>query len=309
VKLGRSTHRTRLIVIALLTGFLAGVGAGAQEAQPPAPAAALSEALMAACRQNESGFARYLTAENAATFRQLPPAQRVALLQRFTLMDHPGRPLLSNDPQGHPIIHCEAPEITVEMRSGDARQRDNLAFIPVEVLLFGETAEGASARKVEFGLVREGSERKLLSMGLLLLNLAELSRQWEAAELQAREKEAIATLRKLANSISTYRRAFGRLPESLAELGPAPKEGISPDAAGLVDAELAQGMKAGYVFRYRIVPASGESAESGFGLAATPTEYGKTGRRSFFLDPSGTLRGADKKGAVATITDPRIEPR
>jgi hypothetical protein len=38
-------------------------------------------------------------------------------------------------------------------------------------------------------------------------------------------------------------------------------------------------------------------------------EYGKSGRRSFFLDSSGTLRGDDKKGAVATVTDPVIESR
>jgi hypothetical protein len=32
------------------------------------------------------------------------------------------------------------------------------------------------------------------------------------------------------------------------------------------------------------------------------------GRRSFFLDSSGILRGADKQGGVATSTDPRIGP-
>jgi hypothetical protein len=76
-----------------------------------------------------------------------------------------------------------------------------------------------------------------------------------------------------------------------------------------VDAELATGKKGGYRFRFRVLPASGEGAEAGFELAATPAEYGKTGRRSFFLDSSGALRGADKRGAVADPTDPRIEPR
>jgi len=41
-------------------------------------------------------------------------------------------------------------------------------------------------------------------------------------------------------------------------------------------------------------------------LAATPVEYGKIGRRSFFLDSGGVLRGGDKQGAVATSADPRI---
>ena len=45
---------------------------------------------------------------------------------------------------------------------------------------------------------------------------------------------------------------------------------------------------------------------AGFVLAATPIEYGKGGRRSFYLDSNGTLRGGDKHGAVATAADPLV---
>ena len=74
------------------------------------------------------------------------------------------------------------------------------------------------------------------------------------------------------------------------------------------------GSKDGYTIRYNIVPAGGNLPEEDankaetFGLAATPTEYGKKGRRSFFLDSGGVLRGADKQGAAANSTDPRIGP-
>jgi hypothetical protein len=74
---------------------------------------------------------------------------------------------------------------------------------------------------------------------------------------------------------------------------------------------LAGGEAGGYQVRYAIVPgASGEDESerdkaAGFTLAATPIKYGNDGRRSFFLDSSGTLRGADKNGAVATADDPR----
>jgi hypothetical protein len=44
-------------------------------------------------------------------------------------------------------------------------------------------------------------------------------------------------------------------------------------------------------------------------MAASPAEYPTSGRRSFFLDDSGTLRGGDKQGAVAAASDPRIEER
>ena len=286
-------------------------------AQTPenSPLTDLSEALMAACRQNDELFARYLTADNAAVFRQLSAPTRAALMKRFVLLEAPGRPLLSNDPQGHTVVRCETPGVTAEMRFGETLLRENLAFISVEVRVPGETPgapqSGTEARRVRFGLVREGGSWKMLSVGLLLLDLPALARQWEDSQLEASEAEAIATLRKIADAVGTYRRAFGKLPETLAQLGPPAKEGISPEAAGLLDAELAAGKKGGYLFRYRpLTRTAGEEAakdDFGFELAAVPAEYGRSGRRSFFLDSSGRLRGADKQGALATATDPRIE--
>jgi hypothetical protein len=79
-----------------------------------------------------------------------------------------------------------------------------------------------------------------------------------------------------------------------------------------VEAELSTGKKNGYTIRYTIVPAGGNLPDeeanqtAKFELAATPVAYGKDGRRSFYLDSAGVLRGADKQGAVATSTDPRI---
>ena len=76
-----------------------------------------------------------------------------------------------------------------------------------------------------------------------------------------------------------------------------------------VDAELSAGNKDGYAFRYRIVPAAGNLSEeeanqaARFELAATPVEYGKTGRRSFFVDQSAVLRGDDHGGAPAGASD------
>jgi hypothetical protein len=305
-------------VILFLVIVWAAAPAHAQTTQSPAPAATLSEALTAACRQNAEEFAPYLTAENAAVFRELPANQRTGLMQRFVQMDAIGRPLISNDTKGRPVLRCESAGVTVLMRFGDARVQDNLAFIPIEASIPGDAPgapEKAPARRVQFGLVREKGQWKLLSVGLLLLDLPALARQWSLEDVAAREQAAIYGLRDIARALGTYRRAFGKLPDSLARLGPAPKEGISEDAAGLIDAELAAGSKGGYNYRCRIVPprpgATGtdEDGQDGFELAAAPVEYGKSGQRSFFLDSTGVLRGDDKKGAVATITDPVIESR
>lgn len=270
--------------------------AHAQDSAESDPSTALVSALSAACRANESQFARYLTADNAASFRALPNEQRAALLKRFSLTDDAGSPLLSSDAQNHPVLRCEAPKVTVEYHLGSARIRENLAFIPVAV---------ANSEETEFGLVRESGGWRLLSLGLVLLDVSQLSRQWGEQDLLKRESDAIETLRQLADAIRSYRRAWGKLPESLSQLGPAPEDQISPDQADLVNENLAGGTMGGYQFRYRILP-SADGTESGFELAASPQEYGKSGRRSFFLDNAGKVHGSDKHGAVATPQDPLI---
>jgi hypothetical protein len=281
-------------------------------AQTPLPAAAspetsLSGALSAACRQDQEAFATSLTSDNAAAYRKLPAPQRTALMKRFVLLEDPGRALLSTSSTGHPVVRCETPGISTEMRFGETRVRENLAFIPMEIPLPSEPS-----RSVTFGLVREAGAWKLLSVGLILLDIPSMEKQWEQADLESREDNAIAALRKLAAALQAYRRTYGKLPDALEPLGPAPKGEISPEAANLVDAELSTGKEAGYTIRYRILPAAGGLSEeeanqaTKFELAATPVEYGKDGRRSFYLDSEGVLRGADKHGAVASSTDPRI---
>ena len=53
-------------------------------------------------------------------------------------------------------------------------------------------------------------------------------------------------------------------------------------------------------YGYRIeVTASGKSFEA----RATPLEYGKSGKMSFFVDESGVIRGGDKGGGPATLAD------
>jgi type II secretory pathway pseudopilin PulG len=268
----------------------------AQETRDSEPAAALSAVISAACRANQDQFAKYLTADNAAAFRALPEDQRTALLKRLSLVDEAGKTLISADPQQHTVLRCETSGGSAEYRFGDTRVRENLAFIPV-------TVTGSHA--TEFGLVKETGGWRLLSLGLLLLNIPQLSKQWVEQDFAAREDAAIQNLRGLADAIQTYVRAWGKLPESLAQLGPAPTDQVSPDQASLVNEHLAAGGASGYSFRYRILPAPND-ADSTCELGATPDEYGKTGRRSFFLDSKGKIHAADKHGAVASPEDPLI---
>ncbi len=277
----------------LLAAFACTVNAFAQEGHESEPAAALSAALTAACRANEAQFANYLTGDNAAAFRALPTDQRTAFLQRLSLSDQPGKPLISSDPQNHTVLRCIAPAGTAEFRFGDVRIHENLAFLTVTTM---------AGQRTDFGLVREGGGWRLLSLGLVLLDIPQLSKQWAEGDLTAHEDAAIANLRGLADAIKTYRSAWNRLPESLAQLGPAPKDEVSPDQASLVNEHLAAGSSGGYRFRYRIAP-TGQDGDDSFELAAMPEDYGKTGRRSFLLDSAGKIHAADRHGDMATLED------
>jgi len=293
------TPRTNFAVLlaASLLALVAAMPADAQEARDSEPAAALSAALAAACRANADTFAKYLTADNAAAFRALPEDQRADFMKRLSLSDEAGKPLISADPQQRTVLRCQTSGGSAEYRFGDARVRENLAFIPV-------TVPGSHAS--EFGLVREKGGWRLLSLGLLLLDIPQLSKQWVEQDFAAREDSVIQTLRGLADAIQAYVRAWGKLPESLAQLGPAPPDQVSPEQASLVNEHLAAGSQRGYSYRYRIVPAP-DGSETTFELAAAPEDYGKTGRRSFFLDAKGKVHAADKHGAVATSDDPPVE--
>jgi hypothetical protein len=270
------------------------------------PSAALRDVLSAACAQSQRDFSEFLTARNKEAFARMTPAARVALMKRFVLLNEPGRATASTNPVGRPILRCETPGVTTEMQIGGTELRDNIAFLPMELRDVTDTA-GASVRQVIMGFVREEGEWKLLSLGLLLLDLPSLEVEWDAAEMESTERGAVETLKKIADAVEAYRRKYARLPESLANLGPPLHGPANGEAAGFLDSDLATGMKNGYAYRYVIVGASTLGAPAKYELAATPLQYGRTGRRSFFRDAAGGLHGADRRGAVGNETDLKVE--
>jgi hypothetical protein len=274
-------------------------------ASPNGPLAALRDVLTAACSQSQNDFSRFLTARNKESFSRMAPAARIAFMKRFVLLNEPGKPSVTTNPSGRPIVRCDTPAGAAEIQIGGADTRDNVAFMPVE-LRDATDSSGAGTIQVNIGLVRENGEWKILSLGLVLLDLPSLELEWDSAEADKNEETAIESLKDIAEAVEAYRRKFTRLPESLSSLGPPLRGPATPEAAGLVEGDLAAGMKNGYSFRYVIVGASGLGAPAKFELAATPLTYGRTGHRSFFRDAAGTLRGADRQGAVGTSSDPRL---
>jgi type II secretory pathway pseudopilin PulG len=291
----------RGLCVAVALSLFAGSSFGqAQNSSVADPASALTAALAAACRADQFEFSNYLTPASAAAFRALAPDKREAFVKRFSLSDSAGRALVSTSTENHPVLHCQTAGGTAEFRLGETRSDDNLAWITVDAKDSSETT---------FGLVKQNGAWRLLSLGLVLLDVPQLSKQWGEEDLAARENAALSVLRSLAAAVESYRRAYGKLPDSLAQLGPAPQNGISPDQANLIDADLAAGAEAGYEFRYRIASAGDPSStDATFEITAAPAKYGDAGHRSFFLDAAGKLHAADKRGALAEQSDPLIEP-
>jgi hypothetical protein len=156
-------------------------------------------------------------------------------------------------------------------------------------------------------MVRENGVWKVLSIGLLLLDLPSLEVEWDQAEISASEQQAFESLNKVAAAIEMYRKSYSRLPESLEKLGASRKGAPSPDGAGLLDVDLAAGKKNGYSFRYVIVGANDIGAPAQYELSATPSVYGRTGKISYFRDASGATHAGDHQGAIGNANDAKVK--
>jgi hypothetical protein len=75
----------------------------------------------------------------------------------------------------------------------------------------------------------------------------------------------------------------------------------------LISSVLAEGHRCGYLFRIRFEKYSSESPSS-FEVAAVPRKYGRTGRRSFYVNEKGAIVAADRKGGEAHAEDDPLDP-
>lgn len=297
--------RARLIVFNILL-MAALRPLAAQSVRQTDPDAALRDALIAACSQDTEHFVHVLTARNAEAFARMTPPARGTLLKRFVLLDQRGKASTQIASGGRVMISCETPDVTTVMELDKAEHRDNLAFIPLTIRDSTDTT-GAGAHHVIMGMVRENGQWKILSLGLLFLDLPSLETEWDRAEIKTTEQTAVADIKAIVHAIEAYRKTYTRLPDLLSSLGPAPDNKPTPDHADLVDKTLASGRKGGYSFRYVIVGANTSGAPAKYEVAAIPIDYGRTGRRSFFYDANGVLHAADDKGAIGSALDPKLD--
>jgi hypothetical protein len=271
---------------------------------PDAPSAALRDLLAAACAHDETLFAKFLTSRNAEAFSRLAPSARTELMKRFVLLDGVGKPTVGTNPSGRPDIRCTTPDGAAEIQLGGVDLRDNIALLPLDVRDASDL-RGGDPRHILMGMVRENSSWKVLSLGMLFLDLPSLEVEWDRAAIGDNERDALADLKTITAAIETYRKTYFRLPESLSKLGHGSKP--SSDAAGLLEPDLVSGSSNGYVFRMVIVGANDLGAPAQYEVSATPATYGRTGKLSFFRDAKGKIHAADHQGGVGHSLDPTVE--
>ena len=122
----------------------------------------------------------------------------------------------------------------------------------------------------------------------------------------AQEISAMSSLRALSQAELMYNLSY---PDrgyacSLTALGGKPDAGPSTaDAAQLIPADLASGVKAGYTFAIpHCTNPTAKGQEASFQITAVPVVVGKTGDRGFCIDESAQLRFDPKGGTNCTET-------
>ncbi len=115
-----------------------------------------------------------------------------------------------------------------------------------------------------------------------------------AARRAANEGSSLANLRYIYSAEATYYNQYekyGTLQELCAEK--------------LIPQDLESGTKNGYRFSVEVVER--DDYPTGFEAVCVPETYPNSGRRSFYLDETGVVRGADNSGGPASRFDPPLD--
>lgn len=112
----------------------------------------------------------------------------------------------------------------------------------------------------------------------------------------ANESSAISSLRLISKGMEGW-----RIQNRGGDNGyPVDYRSLAVGNPGDIDAVLGSGQRSGYLF-------AGGGDTSQYQITAVPVTFGSSGRRSFYVDATGVIRGADHAGAAADSTDPAIQ--
>ena len=147
------------------------------------------------------------------------------------------------------------------------------------------------AQPITYSLSNEGLgplHEVHIPKNLVLMAVAGISGESNPPQTLQNERAAMGTMYSIVYAEQQFKKkkgngSYGTLEQLLAEQ--------------MVSKESLE--RSGYKFELTL-------AGDKFEVSAVPSEYGKSGTLSLFLDSKGVLRGADHSGASATVADPPI---
>ena len=136
----------------------------------------------------------------------------------------------------------------------------------------------------------------LIVIAIILIILAVALPKLSNARKYAQEMAGLKAITTIHTAETQYYSQFGRYATTLLELGPPASGSAGPQAADLIDRELANGEKGG--FRFVLTP-----TPTGYSLNVQPSAFGTSGSRTFFSDQSMTIHSHNGQ-EPATANDP-----
>jgi type IV pilus assembly protein PilA len=146
----------------------------------------------------------------------------------------------------------------------------------------------------------------LIVMSVILILMTLAIPQAIKVHKQADETSAMASLRNIGSAETSYASAYpaNGFAASLTELGPG-TGAPTPQAAQLVNADLAAGSKSGYLFTVvgtNKVTVNNQDMYNGYLVTAVPAGIGRTGDRGFCMDETGIIKYDPAGGTNCTVT-------
>ena len=136
----------------------------------------------------------------------------------------------------------------------------------------------------------------LIVVAIILIIAAIAIPNFLRAKMAAHESSAVSSIHAINTAEIQYAASYpsvGFSPSLIA---------IGPTGTGYIDAVLAGGSKAGYIFTY--VQNTTDTPSDGYTVNADPVTRGVTGARSFYSDQQNVTHY--NMSAVAASTDPQL---
>lgn len=123
----------------------------------------------------------------------------------------------------------------------------------------------------------------LIVIAIILIIVAAALPRLTRARMFAEETAAIRAVSVIHTAQTQYYSQYGRYAATLAELGPPTSGAAGPNGADLLDRELSEGRKGGYLFTVA-------ASQQGYTVNAQPKQFGTNGSRTFYSDQTQLIR-------------------